>query len=88
VIVIARSETTLELIRADGNKVVAGRDFVVDYLRKHPGFRILRDRSGAPIRCRALRRAEGPPIHRSSWMHVPKADGSRTEAKQEMPSQS
>ena len=28
----------LELIRADGNKVVAGCGFVVDYLRKHPEF--------------------------------------------------
>jgi predicted GNAT family acetyltransferase len=28
----------LELIRADGSKVVAGCDFVVDYLRKHPEF--------------------------------------------------
>jgi uncharacterized protein len=26
----------LELIRADGRKVVAGCGFVVDYLRKHP----------------------------------------------------
>ena len=26
----------LELIRADGQKVVAGCGFVVDYLRKHP----------------------------------------------------
>jgi uncharacterized protein len=26
----------LELIRADGHKVVAGCGFVVDYLRKHP----------------------------------------------------
>jgi hypothetical protein len=26
----------LELIRADGLKVVAGCDFVVDYLRQHP----------------------------------------------------
>jgi predicted GNAT family acetyltransferase len=28
----------LELIRADGNKVVAGCDFAVDYLRRHPEF--------------------------------------------------
>ena len=28
----------LELIRADGNKVVAGCGFVVDYLQKHPEF--------------------------------------------------
>jgi predicted GNAT family acetyltransferase len=28
----------LELIRAEGNKVVAGCGFVVDYLRKHPEF--------------------------------------------------
>jgi uncharacterized protein len=28
----------LELIRADGLKVVAGRGFVVDYLHKHPEF--------------------------------------------------
>ena len=28
----------LELIRADGRKVVAGCGFVVDYLRKHPEF--------------------------------------------------
>jgi predicted GNAT family acetyltransferase len=28
----------LELIRADGGKVVAGCGFVVDYLRKHPEF--------------------------------------------------
>ena len=28
----------LELIRADGNKVVAGCGFVVDYLRRHPEF--------------------------------------------------
>ena len=28
----------LELIRADGLKVVAGCGFVVDYLQKHPGF--------------------------------------------------
>jgi predicted GNAT family acetyltransferase len=26
----------LELIRADGHKVIAGCGFVVDYLRKHP----------------------------------------------------
>ena len=26
----------LELIRADGQKVIAGCGFVVDYLRKHP----------------------------------------------------
>jgi predicted GNAT family acetyltransferase len=28
----------LGLIRADGNKVVAGCGFVVDYLRRHPEF--------------------------------------------------
>ena len=28
----------LELIRADGLKVIAGCGFVVDYLRKHPEF--------------------------------------------------
>jgi len=28
----------LELIRADGLKVVAGCGFVVDYLRKHPEY--------------------------------------------------
>lgn len=28
----------LELIRADGAKVVAGCGFVVDYLRKHPEY--------------------------------------------------
>jgi predicted GNAT family acetyltransferase len=28
----------LELIRADGSKVVAGCGFVVDYLRRHPEF--------------------------------------------------
>jgi predicted GNAT family acetyltransferase len=28
----------LELIRADGSKVVAGCGFVVDYLHKHPEF--------------------------------------------------
>jgi len=28
----------LELIRADGDQVVAGCGFVVDYLRKHPEF--------------------------------------------------
>jgi predicted GNAT family acetyltransferase len=28
----------LELIRADGLKVVAGCGFVVDYLHKHPEF--------------------------------------------------
>ena len=29
----------LELIRADGHKVIAGCGFVVDYLRKHPEYR-------------------------------------------------
>ena len=29
-------EGALELIRADGHKVIAGCGFVVDYLRKHP----------------------------------------------------
>ena len=28
----------LQLIRADGLKVIAGCGFVVDYLRKHPEF--------------------------------------------------
>ncbi len=28
----------LELIRADGSKVVAGCGFVADYLRKHPEY--------------------------------------------------
>jgi predicted GNAT family acetyltransferase len=28
----------LELIRADGSKVVAGCGFVVDFLRRHPEF--------------------------------------------------
>jgi uncharacterized protein len=28
----------LDLIRADGGKVIAGCDFVVDYLRKHPEY--------------------------------------------------
>jgi uncharacterized protein len=28
----------LRLIRADGMKVIAGCDFVVDYLQKHPEF--------------------------------------------------
>ena len=28
----------LELIRADGHKVIAGCSFVVDYLRKHPEY--------------------------------------------------
>ena len=28
----------LEMIRADGQKVVAGCGFVVDYLQKHPEF--------------------------------------------------
>ncbi|WP_454619184.1 GNAT family N-acetyltransferase [Bradyrhizobium cenepequi] len=31
----------LELIRADGHKVIAGCGFVVDYLRKHPEYRDL-----------------------------------------------
>ena len=29
----------LELIRADGRKVIAGCGFVVDYLSKHPEYR-------------------------------------------------
>jgi len=29
-------KAALELIRADGHKVIAGCGFVVDYLRKHP----------------------------------------------------
>jgi predicted GNAT family acetyltransferase len=28
----------LDLIRADGHKVIAGCGFVVDYLRKHPEY--------------------------------------------------
>jgi predicted GNAT family acetyltransferase len=28
----------LELVRADGQKVIAGCGFVVDYLRKHPEY--------------------------------------------------
>ena len=28
----------LDLIRADGHKVIAGCSFVVDYLRKHPEY--------------------------------------------------
>jgi uncharacterized protein len=31
-------EGALQLIRADGSKVVAGCGFVVDYLQKHPEF--------------------------------------------------
>jgi predicted GNAT family acetyltransferase len=31
----------LELIRADGNRVIAGCGFVVDYLRKHPEYAAL-----------------------------------------------
>ncbi|MGY3615387.1 GNAT family N-acetyltransferase [Bradyrhizobium sp. USDA 10063] len=31
----------LELIRADGHKVIAGCGFVVDYLGKHPEYRDL-----------------------------------------------
>ena len=31
-------EGALELIRADGLRVIAGCGFVVDYLRKHPEF--------------------------------------------------
>jgi predicted GNAT family acetyltransferase len=31
----------LELIRADGRKVVAGCSFVVDYLRRHPEYQDL-----------------------------------------------
>ena len=31
----------LEMIRADGHKVIAGCGFVVDYLRKHPEYRDL-----------------------------------------------
>ena len=29
----------LEMIRADGHKVIAGCGFVVDYLNKHPEYR-------------------------------------------------
>ena len=32
----------LELIRADGQKVIAGCGFVVDYLDKHPEYRELK----------------------------------------------
>jgi len=32
----------LELIRADGHKVIAGCGFVVDYLDKHPEYRELK----------------------------------------------
>jgi predicted GNAT family acetyltransferase len=38
----------LELIRADGGKVVAGCGFVVDYLRRHPEFSDLTPVSAAP----------------------------------------
>jgi hypothetical protein len=31
-------EGALQLIRADGRKVIAGCGFVVDFLRKHPEF--------------------------------------------------
>jgi uncharacterized protein len=31
-------EGALQLIRADGSKVIAGCGFVVDYLHKHPEF--------------------------------------------------
>ena len=31
----------LEMIRADGHKVIAGCGFVVDYLNKHPEYRDL-----------------------------------------------
>jgi uncharacterized protein len=31
-------EGALELIRADGHKVIAGCGFVVDYLSKHPEY--------------------------------------------------
>ena len=31
-------EGALDLIRADGQKVIAGCGFVVDYLRKHPEY--------------------------------------------------
>ena len=31
-------EGALDLIRADGRKVIAGCGFVVDYLRKHPEY--------------------------------------------------
>ena len=31
-------EGALRMIRADGLKVIAGCEFVVDYLRKHPEF--------------------------------------------------
>jgi uncharacterized protein len=29
----------LEMIRADGRRVIAGCDFVVDYLNRHPEYR-------------------------------------------------
>jgi uncharacterized protein len=35
-------EGALQLIRADGRKVVAGCGFVVDYLRKHPEYADIR----------------------------------------------
>jgi uncharacterized protein len=31
-------KAALELIRADGRRVIAGCGFVVDYLRKHPEY--------------------------------------------------
>jgi len=36
----------LELIRADGLKVVAGCSFVADYLKQHPEFSDLRRKAG------------------------------------------
>ena len=45
----------LELIRADGRKVIAGCGFVVDYLRKNPQFADLTaDQSALRIRHRAV----------------------------------
>ena len=37
-------EGALELIRADGQTVIAGCSFVADYLRKHPEYRDLQGR--------------------------------------------
>src|SRR4029079_7301022 len=45
----------LELIRADGHKVIAGCGFVVDYLRKNPEFADLTGRHAPSFRCDAKR---------------------------------
>ena len=50
----------LELIRADGLKVIAGCGFVVDYLRKHPDLRIWRDGVYAILRI-AMKRSRHAP---------------------------